>query len=582
MATKPIDTTLLSQYMRGGKRGATYQEKVNMYDEMRVHVNGENPTKLIGERRPHESEYAHKYRLKIYQPITKSTVGSVIKSLGKIRRSTEWSIKYDASAIPPSIMEGETLEDYCEKNFPYYGSLTNWVFTVLLKSYITDANGLILIMPTNRILADNEYLKPFPVFFNCPQILEIREGEWCLLKAHEGEMWYVVTRNEIYTFEERGEKKDIVQTDIYEHKLGYLPIVRVRSTLHKTIGGEPIYESVISSMLPFLNEAVREYSDQQINTVNHLFPERWQYATMQCKTCSTPQGVSIGYVDVTTGRGATKKIVKQTCPDCGGSGSVINTSPFNVSVVRPTKDNMGETPAPIPPFGYVQKGTEIFKVIDDRISRHKYESLCSINMQFLMQTPLNQSGYAKEVDRDELNNFVYGVAEDLVWMMDNVYRIICDYRYSFILPETKTRNDMLPSVAVPEKFDILSTTYLAYEVENARTAKLNGVIIAALEVDYCAKKFYNAPDVRDELKCVMELDPMIGITEEEKMVRYQNGGVTKEDYILSCNLVRFVKEAIHKEKGFLNMPYEKRKEIVEKYASELAKEETGIATPPAE
>jgi hypothetical protein len=223
----------------------------------------------------------------------------------------------------------------------------------------------------------------------------------------------------------------------------------------------------------------------------------------------------------------------------------------------------------------------VIEVIDKRIATHKYEALCAINMQFLMQTPINQSGYAKDVDRDELNNFVYGVAEDLVTMMDRIYKITCDYRYMLIVPSAEARAKMLPVVAVPEKYDILSSTYLADEVKTAKDAKLNGVIISALESDYVSKKFYNSPEIRDELKCVNELDPMVGASEDEKMVRYQNGGVTKEVYIISSNIVPFVKRAMQEDKAFLTKDYKARMEIVSGYAQEIitAQKATAIPTP---
>jgi hypothetical protein len=130
---------------------------------------------------------------------------------------------------------------------------------------------------------------------------------------------------------------------------------------------------------------------------------------------------------------------------------------------------------------------------------------------------------------------------------------------------------MLPDVGVPEKYDIISSTFLADEVKAAKDSKLNGVITSALELDYCSKKFYNNPQVLDEMRCVIELDPMVGATEEDKMVRLQNGGVTKPDYILSCNIVPFVKRAFQEDKEFSAKPYEEKMKVVRGYADEIIK-----------
>jgi hypothetical protein len=98
------------------------------------------------------------------------------------------------------------------------------------------------------------------------------------------------------------------------------------------------------------------------------------------------------------------------------------------------------------PVGYVPKDTEIVKVQDARVKAHLYGALAAVNMEFLAEVPLSESGVAKEVDRDELNNFVNSVAEDVVRMMDNIYRWICDMRYSVVIPDAERRAELLPTV----------------------------------------------------------------------------------------------------------------------------------------
>lgn len=569
----------LQDYFFGRRKSPIADDAIEHYNALRIHFDGEYPEILIGKRRPHESEYLFKYRKEIYKAITKETTSSVLQSLGKIRRSTDWSISYNGE-MSPKIADGESLEDYCEKKYPYYTSLTNWVFSVLIKTYLIDPNALILIKPLMDVQSDTEYLKPYPFIFNSDQVIDYKEGEYAILLsskkrltgkgkyAAERKQWYVVTNDSIITYAEDNKGK-VYAVEEYSHGLGYLPIVPIRAVFKDSYDEYSLYESRLSAMLPRLDEAVREYSDQQANIVNHLFPERWEYASQPCADCRNDTGVSTGMVRVETGKGESKKIEMHKCNSCGGSGVKSNSGPYSKFIVQQANTNMGEQVAPIPPFGYVTKDVEVIKTVDTRIEFHQYKALCSINMQFLMATPLNQSGFAKEVDRDELNNFVYSVAEDIVAIMDRIYKITCDYRYSIAVPEQNKRNEMLPKVAVPEKYDILSSTYLADEVKAAKDSKLNGVITSALELEYCSKKFYNNPEIRDEMRCVIELDPMVGATEDEKMVRLNNGGVTKPDYILSCNIVPFVKRAIQEEKGFLEMQYQKQMEIVKGYADAI-------------
>lgn len=563
----------IQEYILGKRNSPVYEETKKLYESIRVHANGEYPEKLIGERRPHESDYVHKYRKKIYVPITKETFSAVINSLGKIRRSTDWSISYDKSKVPARVPESETLQQYCEFKYPYHTSVTNWTFSVLLKCYLMDANALVLVKPLYIPDSDTEFLQPFPFIFYSDQVIDYKENQYAVLidgkkdKRGKPYLWHVVDDEGIYTYS-KDNKGNIYLESEYFHGLGYMPIVKLKAVYKESVNEYSVYESRLSAMIPRLDEAVREYSDQQANIVNHLFPERWEYASQPCGSCVNEVGVSCGQVKKFTGKDK-KEFIYEKCGSCNGTGTVAGSSPYSKFVVRPANVNLGEQTTPIPPFGYVGKDTAIIESVDKRIEFHQYKALASINMQFLVQTPLNQSGLAKEVDRDELNNFVYNVAEDLVEAMDSIYKITNDYRYMIIVQNETERKEMLPSIAVPEKYDILSTTYLADEVKAARESKLNGVIISALEVDYVNKKFYNNSQVKNEMTLVMNLDPMVGATEDEKMLRLQNGGVTRENYIISSNISSFVKRAMQENTDFITLSYDEQMAVMKGYANEI-------------
>lgn len=572
-----MDISILKDYFEGRKVTPIHNKASEMYNEFRVHSDGEFPLKLIGERRPHEPEYILKYRKQIYESKTKTPISKVITSLGGIRRSSDWSIKYKAE-VPAKIATGESLEYYCEKKYPYYTSVTNWVFSDLLKNYLIDPNALVLIKPLNKPQG-NEYTKPFTFIFNSCDVIEYLEGQFAILKrdviydSKEKKEFVVIDTNEIKTWTISNDLKSYTLIDTYVHGLGYLPIAKLRATLKKTYGENPLYESRISGMIPELNEAVREYSDQQANIVTYLYPERWEYESEDCPACKNGQGISTG--KVLDGK---NKAIK--CSSCGGSGKNTVRSPYKTMIVRQANKNLGEQSAPIPPFGYVSKDTNIIDVIDKRIEKHIYSALSSINMQFLDQTPLSQSGDAKEVDKDELNKLVYTIAEDLVYVMDEVYKIIADYRYKTILSgNEKEIESLLPSIAVPEKFDLLSSLYLVDEYSKAKSANMSGIILMELQREYCAKKFYNQPEIRDELDLVFSLDPMAGVSEEDKMVIYQNGGVTKQTYIISSNIVSFVKRALKEKENFATLKYQEQMNILKGYADEIIEETTSVVVP---
>jgi hypothetical protein len=315
-------------------------------------------------------------------------------------------------------------------------------------------------------------------------------------------------------------------------------------------------------MIPSLNEAAREYSDLQAEIVQHIHSEKYIYTNTECPVCRG-NGTIMGEKDAD---GNHKK-----CTHCNGSGNINSISPYGEYLVAPGRKT-DEYQLPTPPLGYIQKSTEIARLQDERVRNHIFDSLSAVNMEFLAETPLNQSGIAKEVDRDELNNFVNSIAEDVVMVLDNVYYFICHYRYSFLVMNREEREKMLPVIAVPEKFDLLNSSLLINEIQTAKTAKVNPVLIKYMEIELARKKYNADSQISCEVECVFELDPLYGYEQDDKMTMLSNGGITERDYIVSCNIAQFVQRAFNENIDFNQKSFAEKQKLITGYADEVIKE----------
>jgi hypothetical protein len=576
---------LLAQYFEGKRKSPVYDDATTMYQSIRVHANGETPGDIIYRRRPNESEEVQSYRLQIYEPITKQTFNSVLQSLGKIRRSRDWAIKYSRDYKWPLIPQGETLEDYCEHNFPYYTSVTNWLFSVMLKSTLVDANCAILVLPLQPLSDNTSYKQPYPVIFYADQVIEYLEGRFAILKSSEqvqvqnppdplskggatanavSDKFYLVTTNEVVPYVKIGDNWTAQSDEIVTHGLGYLPIIRPRCQFAKTVQEYNLFESRISAMVPSLNEAIREYSDLQAAVVSHLFPERWEIATQECQSCG-----GTGYVPNPSYTGTDVKSKQLVCASCNGLGATSAAGPYKKTIIRMPKLNLGEQAIPTPPFDYVKKDIDVIKVMEDRLDKHLYRGLSAINMQFLAQTPLSISGDAKTVDRDELNNFVYNVAEDIVYIADYLYAIIADYRYSYQYPDLTERRRMLPFIPVPEKYELLGPDDTMTTITQMRGNGIGGSLLTAMLKEFAKKQFFQEKEIAIPLLLEMELDPFSGMAEADKAAMLATGNVLRQDYIRSAYIKDFVKRAISEHEGFADMLYEEQVAIMDGYAQEV-------------
>lgn len=553
----------------------TYQNRnlcVGLADKLKVHAYGMMPKAIIDVRRPSEPEEIKAYRTKIYVPITQKSISKVIASLEKIRRSQDWSIQYDPESTPKVVTESESLENYCETNYPVFQSLTNWAFSELLRKYLLDANGIIAVIPEEMPESNAEYVKPIAQFYDSEQIVDYAEGEYVVLKSRDkstyhtaagrvintnGEIYYVITTTQIARYEQINTKGDLQAVQIYDHNMGFLPAFKAGGIFHCRINNETVFESRLAGMIPSLDEAAREYSDLQAEIVQHIHSEKYAYTNSECPDCH-----GTGHTKDETGKHI-------TCSRCNGTGSVLNVSPYGIHLIHAA--SVGEQQLPAPPIGYIQKSPEIARLQDERVRQHIYDALSAVNMEFLSDTPIAQSGVAKAFDRDELNNFVNAIAEDIVRIMDGIYALICEYRYMHIVPNQEQRRLMLPHINVPTKYDILNTSNLMAELTAARQANINPVVLRELEIDYAKKQFCTDPEVARMAESTFDLDPLFGVREEDKMTMLSNRGITELDYIISCNIQSFVRRAFNTDKLFYTKNYEQKMDIIRKYAEEIQK-----------
>ena len=561
-------------YLKQGKKSVIYLTALDEYNHLRFHIDGYqyNPNKvdnpyfstLIEERRPNEGEDIKNYRKKIYLPKTKQPCFKVLNSIKKIVKSQDWKIDY-SKAEDPNVVGKETLKQYCEKNYPIFNSLENWLYSYATKEIISDPNGIIYVEPKNWEVEKGEKWEPVAKIVKSPDVYAYKEGEFAMFKSdrtnsklidgqnYELPIYVVMTKDQIiYIVEDDLERNYHVEIKMVDLEQMYC--LKTGGIYKAIVSGEALFGSFIDPMLPSLDAAAREVSDLDAEVVQHIYSTMWYYSGNDCNNCK-----GTGQIN-TQGAGfnVNKAGEPTACPKCDGNGRLLK-SPYKDIVIG--KDGLGESGIPTPPGGYIQKTVDIVQLQDERIKAHIFDALAALNMEFLSQVPLNTSGTAKEVDRDELNNYVYGIAYHMVQnILLPVYGLVNDMRYGVIVSNEDQRDAMLPSINVPEKFDLLSTNSLLDNFKKAKEASIDPSIIDEYEVDVINKFFNNQPDVRDKLLLIKELDPLRGKDSEEKSSLFFNRVITKEDYILSTYINVFVDQLVSEDQGFYDLDVEEQLE----------------------
>ncbi len=596
MKSKDVTIQWIEPYFGGKKKNKNYGKALDSYHHVSFHFDGyfvppidtitqgqiaqNNPSdttfgnpyfsRLIDMRRPSESDEIKAYRREIYLPQTKSPCFKVYNSLRKIVKSEDWKIDYSNTDVGKGVSDDQTLEEYCEKDYPYFNSIENWIYTYGFKQMLVDANALIYVLPLPKDDPNDEaeYYKPFSYVIHSKKVFDYKDNDFAVFESdtksvfmdgdtkREGIIVVVINRSGVWEARQtKGDMSfDLVQTHDFIKDFGkemeYLPAWKLGGIDKEFSLDGRLYDSFIFPIIPGLDAAAREMSDSDAEVVQHVYSTMWYYSLQNCKQCN--------------GTGKVNKSGKQSlCTTCDGKG-IASKSPYNDMVLNPSTFD-GEK-MPTPPAGYITKQTDMVKLQAERIVNHIYNALSAVNMEWLSSMAQNQSGKAKEVDRDELNSYVYSIAYHLVEnIVKDVYYFINEFRYCKLIADAQTREKQLPTIAIPSKFDILTSNILEQQMKSAMDSKADSEIIDQLELEYVQKKFPNEPDLRNRMKLKKSLDPFPRLTVDEKGALLLNKSADVIDVIVSNYLQPFIEQALFDEPKFMEFEFDKQKEKIYEY-----------------
>lgn len=558
-----FDNFTSEDLLKGENSHADFFRSYHMSKGRRIDV---NPYyfRIVDLNRPNEDALIKKYRRATYKPITKRMCSKVVNTLRKIPRSKDWRINYSDSDKPEKLEDGEELETYTEEKYPFFRSVTNWLYQFGLRKMIIDPNGLFVVLPTNlHEKNDAILLKPFASYVSSKDVYDFVEGEHVVYRSDKTHVWLDKDNNPHEDFiivlinteaEEtkvwEGKKTAIDKWElelVITHKIP-LPVIRSGGEVNEVINNTIIYKSFIDDMLPSLDKAARTSSDLDAETVQHVYSQMWHFSGQECTNCRGAGLVKQG--------GETVKCTAKGCAD-----GRMTHSPFSDIVVDRPK--IGDAAAiPTPPAGYIQKNTEIAKTLKEFITSDIDDSLDAVNMLFLSKTPLAESGIAKAFDRDDSDNFVFGVSTHTVSVLKKIYNFINMWRNGFLTENEEDLRKLLPVINTPQKFDFINNAILAKELDEAMKAGVNPTLTNKIQVALSATSFPNDPNTTKTLDVVLKQDPLPGKTVDEKISMVVSGDIKEQDFLLSIYINDLVNIALSQNEDFLEKDFQDQRTIL--------------------
>lgn len=262
------------------------------------------------------------------------------------------------------------------------------------------------------------------------------------------------------------------------------------------------------------------------------------------------------------------------CPQCGGSGLYSVKSPYAAYQFSRQKLEEGQ-PSGLLPVGYITIPVEATKMLEERCEKLNNKGMWAINMDVEDKVGENQSGVAKVIDRSAQYDMLYTIGSVVFDIhLTNQFYFINKYMFQIQASSAgKDEDKNLPEISKPTMFDILTTSELINNFSVAQKAGVDKNYLRLKSIEIANRDLSTAPDARNYLVTMLNIDPLYGFTQDEISLGVAQGVIRKIDWTIHENLKPFMDKAIQSDKDFLQKEKYEQLAVLEKYAKELISSE---------
>lgn len=553
-----------------------YDDAVKHAKEMAVHVYGDKPTDILERARPRETDDIKQYRIESYEPTTMSACGKAFAIVNKIFNPTLLSI------VEKDDEKSKKFSEYMFERYPSYKSVLAYLREVLTKKMIADPNAIVAVVPRRLdVGGQSKMLEPICKIFGASAIMNHDWEHYLVLTArHEtggpngkpechfeyfdGTQWIHFTAR---IKNDRANKNQIIieVKRRYEHNFGEIPAWRLRGSSDAKDNGDIVFKSWFQPALPFWNYAVTHESDVFGAFIQHMHPMRWE-AGETCDYINEYEQKCRG------GSIIDKEGNKHICPRCSGTGAKPMNSPFGVLRVPSSKLAGGQT---FVPAEYITVPVEPTIALEQRAEKMLSKGLWAMNMHVADQVGENQSGEAKEQDREELNAFLSAICETTYDIhLYQIFFFSAMYMFGLeMLSNDGKVEDIIPTINKPTHFNVSSVLGMTENFKVAKDSGLDRTYLMYKQKDIMNKDFGANPEQKALLNTIMDVDPLPGLTPAD--ISSMSSSLAPLDVIIHNYLKQFVERAAQELGGVDKLITKEHKDIMAlltKYAEEKKKD----------
>jgi hypothetical protein len=481
---------------------------------MFIHTRGKNPGEILTARRPNEDPDVQRYRLAIYEPITKGSMNRAIDKLFRIFQNANFSISVSDELntyLTERKFDGQYFYSYIQK--------------FVVRRMIEDPNGWLMWVPVGEGLTNPAIkvdVEPVLIMSNQIKVLERGLLTWHSpdefsavmvngIKHMSGLVYYSMTDTQLLKHTQVGQAidKKFETVVIYQHDIGAIPGV----ILGGDLTDDNFFDSYFSAFVPFANEAIRQYSDWTAVMTTSAFPYREEMAeTCGAKGCR--DGIVFNH----------ENEEHETCGICKGTGRVISRSPFGVFLREKSNPALGvDGDVNGPMIRFISPDVSIIEY-----SGQAWQTLLKKAEESLHLNTIDeaQSGTAKMIDREDSFS-------QLTKISNNIFDEIIFKSLLFIEKYRNVVQSMNPVITKPISFSMKTEEDLIDELNKLSDKNAPIAFLVESTKDLARKRFSGNKSVSRMVEVLVSYDPIFHLNTKDKQMLLAAGSIKKEDMIRS-------------------------------------------------
>lgn len=590
---KPLDNKVKSVYGQIKKYeeskipeySRNYVMAVKFLDAIKYHAEyGTFPDELFEKRSPNQTKEELEYIKDNYKQVTLPVFQDLIDTIGRAFNDNNWAISYDASndvAFPE-----ETFQDYVSKDMPVYGSMEEWLKSILPSIKLKDANGFIVVKPhmlhligqedsEGKIITkiDPDFLpEPIPFYYDCSKVIFHKQDDFILIEIEEksivtysnkeqrmGRIYEFIDTENIYRITQVGKFVDykFEVSLYYPHELGKLP-ARVLGGIPRICENKIIYQSPFLFCTDLLDLVLMNYAYLQASINKCVYP----YRVMMGSVCDFENnGIHCEGGSLIDFEGH-----KTTCPECHGSGLRSRVSPLGELLIRPASNTQpGDTGAPFSEFmKYVSPDTKVLEYLDTKITQDEIRARHILHMrtsQSSVKGSENITATDAAIDQKAQYAFIQTISDQIFGMYEWVLNTIGEMRYGDkFLP---------PSITYPKSFDLQTEADLMTQISEAIKAGLPGFVVHAIIYKFIQSLYYTDKKTTDVFELIVETDRLLILSNDDIILKLARGLIAPWEDVLHTSAIQLIHDLEDKNEKFFEQEFTAKKDQLIQAAKDM-------------